>query len=101
MIFMEVKVENYGSGEKFDSEDKNMSFVTYKVSGLDSASLEFLKENLEGKIEIKDDLLYITIFYDNELFPFHSDEAKLKTDDFIAREEIEMTVFLSSFLEDM
>lgn len=97
---MEVKVENYGSAEKLGSEDKDMSFVTYKVSGLDSSSLEFLKENLEGEIKIKDDSLYITIFYDEEMAPFHTDEAKAKIEDFIAREEIEMTVFLSSFLED-
>lgn len=98
---MEVKVENYGSSEKLDSEDKDMSFITYKVSKLDIESLNYLKENLEGETKIKDDSLYITIFYDNEMFPFHTDEAKLKIDDFIAREEIEMTVFLSSFLEDM
>ena len=98
---MEVKVENYGSSEKIDSEDKNMSFVTYKVSGLDSSSLKFLKENLEGEIGIKDDSLYIKIFYDEEMAPFHSDEAKVKIDDFITREEIEMAVFLASFLEDM
>lgn len=97
---MEVKVENYGPAEKLDSEDKDMSFVTYKVSGLDSSSLEFLKENLEGEIKIKDDSLYITIFYDEKMAPFHSDEAKAKIEDFIVREEIEMTVFLSSFLED-
>ncbi|MBZ9571693.1 hypothetical protein KQY27_09055 [Methanobrevibacter sp. TMH8] len=97
---MKVKVKDYGSAEKLDSEDKEMSFVTYEVSGLDSDSLEFLKENLEGKIDISDDLLYITIFYDEEMSPFHTDEAKAKIDDFIAREEIEMTVFLSSFLED-
>ena len=97
---MEVKVENYGLAEKLDPEDKNMSFVTYKVSGLDSSSLIFLKENLEGKINIKNNSLDITIFYDEEMAPFHTDEAKAKIDDFIAREEIEMTVFLSSFLED-
>jgi len=96
---MEVKVENYGTAEKLDVDDKDMSFVNYKVSGLDSSSLEFLKENLEGETTIKDDILYIKIFYDENMSPFHSDEAKIKIDDFIAREEIEMTVFLSSFLE--
>jgi hypothetical protein len=34
------------------------------------------------------------------MFPFQSNEAKNKIEDFIAREEIEMNVFLSSFLED-
>ena len=98
---MEVKVDNYGLAEKIDSEDKDMSFVTYKVSEIDSSSLEFLKENLEGETTIKDGSLYIKIFYDEGMSPFHSDESKLKIDDFIAREEIEMAVFLSSFLEDM
>lgn len=97
---MKVKVENYGPVEKLDLEDRNMTFVTYKVSGLDSSSLKFLKENLEGETKIKDDFLFITIFYDEEMAPFHTDEAKAKLDDFIAREEIEMTVFLSSFLQD-
>jgi len=98
---MKVKVENYGPAEELDFEDKNMNFVTYKVSGLDSSSLKFLKENLEGEIKVRDDFLYITIFYDEKMAPFHSDEAKTKINDFIAREEIEMVVFLSSFLEDI
>lgn len=98
---MEVKVENYESSKKLDSEDKDMSFITYKVSKLDSESLNYLKENLKGETKIKGGLLYITIFYDDKMFPFHTEEAKLKIDDFIAREEIEMIIFLSSFLEDM
>ncbi|MCL2688168.1 MAG: hypothetical protein FWE58_06495 [Methanobrevibacter sp.] len=98
---MKVKVENYGSSDKIDVEDKNMGFVTYKVTELDSDSLKFLKGNLEGKIKVTDDALFITIFYDDEFFPFHTNEAKVKINDFIAREEIEMNVFLSSFLEDM
>jgi hypothetical protein len=36
-----------------------------------------------------------------EFFPFKSNESKIKEDDFISREEIEMNLFLSSFLEDM
>jgi len=97
---MKVKVENYGSADKIDAEDKDMNFVTYKVTELDSDSIEFLKDNLEGEVKVTDDALFVTIFYDEDLFPFSSDESKVKKDDFIAREEIEMTVFLSSFLED-
>lgn len=96
---MKVEVENYGSANDLD-DDRNMSFIKYKVSGLDTVSLKFLNENLEGKTEIKNDSLYITILYDDEMFPFQSNEAKIKIDDFIAREEIEMNAFLSSFLED-
>ena len=96
---MKIKVENYGSADKIDAEDKNNGFVTYKVTELDSDSLKFLKNNLEGKIKVKDGALFITIFYDEEFFPFHTDEYKVKIGDFIAKEEIEMSMFLSSFLE--
>jgi hypothetical protein len=41
------------------------------------------------------------MYFDERLYPFQSDVAKFRLDDFIAREEIEMNVFLSSFLEDM
>lgn len=96
---MEVKIDDFGKANEIT--DKDMSFVSYKVSNLDKKSLDYLKENLEGKIKIANDSLYITVFYDKSMFPFQSDEAKAKMDDFIDREEIEMTVFLSSFLDDM
>ena len=40
-------------------------------------------------------------YFDDELYPFGSDVAKIRIDDFIAREQIEMFAFLSGFLEDM
>ena len=39
--------------------------------------------------------------FPDKYYPFGSDVAKFRLEDFIAREEIEMMVFLSSFLEDM
>lgn len=39
--------------------------------------------------------------FKKEFFPFQSRESKIKVEDFISREEIEMAIFLSSFLEDM
>ena len=41
------------------------------------------------------------MYFDEKLYPFQSDVAQFRLDDFIVREEIEMFVFLSSFLEDM
>lgn len=41
------------------------------------------------------------MYFDNTLYPFQSDAAKIKIDDFIAREEIEMNIFLSSFLDEV
>ncbi|MDR2967040.1 MAG: hypothetical protein LBU74_03730 [Methanobacteriaceae archaeon] len=77
---MEVKVDDYGEVNDIE-DDRNMSFITYKVSNLDKKSLDYLKENLEGKIKIANDYLYITIFYEENMFPFQSNEAKMKMDD--------------------
>ena len=60
-----------------------------------------VNENLDDETVIFDDELMIKLYFSSELYPFQSDVAKLRLDDFIAREEIEMNIFLSSFLEDM
>ena len=89
---MDVKITDYGDDKKY---------VEYSVSGLSSNQIDFLNNNLNEKTEIEDDTLKITMYFDDDLYPFQSDVAKFRLDDFIAREEIEMNVFLSSFLEDM
>ena len=95
---MLVKVFDYGIKEFEDSEDLN--YVKYRVSGLDSDYQKKLMEKLEEETEIIADDLIITVLYQKEYFPFGSDEASVKIDDFIARDEIEMTVFLSGLLEE-
>ena len=82
------------------SENAEIPFVDYEVSGLSSEQMNFLDENLDDETSIMGDILRIKVFYE-DIFPFQSDIAKIKIDDFISREEIEMTMFISSFLEDM
>lgn len=89
---MDVKVVDY---------DNNEGYVDYEVTGLSKDQLEFLKDNLEEEFSIADDILKIRMYFDNELFPFNSEIAKFKLEDFIAREEIEMNVFLSGLLEEL
>lgn len=91
---MIVNISDYG-----DMGDKK--FIEYSVSGLSEMQLDYLKTNLNEDIVVRDDVLTLTMHFSDELYPFQSDVAKIRLDDFIAREEIEMTVFLSSFLEDM
>lgn len=91
---MKVDITNYGK-----IEDKN--FVEYSVWGLSESQKEFLNENLEEETKIESDVFLVKMYFDDMLYPFQSDVAKFRMDDFIAREEIEMNVFLSSFLEDM
>jgi len=90
---MIVKITDYGQGE--------VNFVDYLVSGLSREQLTFLNDNLEEKTSIEDDKLLITMNFEDDLYPFQSEVAKFRLDDFISREEIEMNVFLSSFLEDI
>lgn len=90
---MIVKITDYASGD--------VNFVEYSVSGLSEEQMIFLNDNLDEKTYISDNILLINVYFDENLYPFSSDVAKFRIDDFIAREEIEMNIFLSSFLEDM
>ena len=89
---MEVKISNY-------CDDDN--FVEYCAYGLSFDQMEFLNNNLDEETLIEEGVFKIKMYFDDELYPFASDVAQYRRDDFIAREEIEMNVFLSSFLEDM
>ena len=91
---MIVNIVDYG-----DTDDKK--FITYQVVGLLSEQLSYLDSNLNEQTSIHEGILKITMYFNHELYPFQSDIAKIRMDDFIAREEIEMNIFLSSFLEDM
>ena len=91
---MIVKISDYGK-----IGDKN--FIVYLVNDLTSNQMNFLNENLEEETEIDENTLKLKMYFEDRLYPFQSDVAQFRMDDFIAREEIEMNMFLSSFLEDM
>lgn len=91
---MIVEIVDYGV-------ESGKYFIEYSVSGLSLNQMEFLNYELSEKTEIFGDIFKIKMYFNEKLYPFQSDVAKIRIDDFIAREEIEMNVFLSSFLEDM
>jgi hypothetical protein len=91
---MIVKVSDYGGKDRGN-------FVEYRVSGLSLDQLIFLDEKLVEETKVEGDTLMLKMYFDDELYPFQSEAAKFRLDDFIVREEIEMNIFLSSFLEDM
>ncbi len=82
-------------------EKDGKKFIEYMVSGLSFGQLSYLNNHLDEEIAIDGDNLILTMYFDEKLYPFQSDVAKIRIDDFIAREEIEMNMFLSGFLEDM
>jgi len=92
---MNVKIKNYGI-----SPDCQKYYVKYQISEIDDETLHKLLKRLKDELEVKSGKLYITVYFDEEYFPFRSQEAKEKPTDFEAREEIEMTAYLSSILED-
>ncbi len=90
---MKVEIFDYGS-------DAKNYYVVYKVTGLDLDEEERLQGNVEGNVEIKNGELYITTLFEEKYYPFGSEAAQCRIEDFIAREEIEMTIYLTSVLED-
>ena len=91
---MIVKIVDYG-------DDDARKFIDYEVGGLAPNQMEFLNDNLEEETSIEGEVLKLRMYFADDIYPFQSDVAKYRLDDFIAREEIEMNIFLSSFLEDM
>ncbi len=91
---MDVRIVDYG-------ENADGGFISYNISGLSQNQLEFLNNNLDDETQITNDNLILNTKFIKEFFPFQSRESKIKVEDFISREEIEMAIFLSSFLEDM
>lgn len=91
---MIVKINDYGeSGDKY--------FIEYYATGLTSVQMDFLNNYLDDETAVSDDTFIIKMYFSSELYPFQSEVAKFRLDDFIAREEIEMNIFLSSVLDDM
>lgn len=90
---MFVRIIDYGQGE--------VNFVNYLVGDLSQEQRTFLDENLDEKTSIDGENLLITLTFSDEMYPFQSKAAQFRLDDFISREEIEMNVFLSGFMEDM
>ena len=88
-----VNISDYG-------DDGNSKFVEYTVSGLLDSQMNYLMEKLDEETSIVDGDLIIKMYFEDRLYPFQSDVAKIRLDDFIAREEIEMGMFISSFLDD-
>ena len=74
--------------------------MEYTVSGLLDSQMNYLMEKLDEETSIVDGDLIIKMYFEDRLYPFQSDVAKIRLDDFIAREEIEMGMFISSFLDD-
>ena len=92
---MDVKIVDYGV-----SMPTQRYYVTYRVTGLDPETRKKLEERVEEETTSEKEDLLIKIYFDEKYYPLGSQEAQYKLEDFIAREEIEMTAYLTGLLED-
>lgn len=92
---MKVKVVDYGV-----SDNPEKYYVTYEITDIDEESINKLKNRVEEELDFKSGDLYLTAYFNKEYYPFGSEESKYRSEDFIAREEIEMWTYLMSLLED-
>jgi hypothetical protein len=92
---MKVKIVDYGV-----SDNPKKYYVTYKITDIDEESINKLKNRVEEELNFKSGDLYLTVYFNEGYYPFGSEESKYRSEDFIAREEIEMWAYLVSLLED-
>ena len=92
---MKVKIVDYGV-----SDNPKKYYVTYKITDIDEESINKLKNRVEEELDFKSGDLYLTAYFNKQYYPFGSEESKYRSEDFIAREEIEMWAYLMSLLED-
>lgn len=95
MTELKVKIAEYGYSDEYERY-----YVTYHVTELDKNTLKKLKERLEDPTVVKHDDIYLTVYFEERFYPFKSEEAQRNPEDFLAREELEMTAYLLGLLED-
>lgn len=92
---MEVKIVDYGVSEEFEKY-----YITYQINGLRSDEIAQLQVKLEDPLVVKCDKLFLTTLFDEDYYPFRSADAQARMEDYIAREEIEMTAYIVDLLEE-
>lgn len=91
---LQVKVVEYGFSENYARY-----YVTYKVTDLNAETLSKLKDRLKDPVKIVCNDLYLTTYFEEEYYPFKSEDSQKNPEDFVAREEIEMLAYIIDLLE--
>jgi hypothetical protein len=95
MMQLKVKIIDYGFSDSLESY-----YVTYKVTGLTGEELNKLNGLLEDPVTIKENELYMNVYFEKDYYPFGTADSKSRLEDYLAREELEMTAYLSDILVD-
>ena len=91
---LKVKIIDYGF-----SEGQKRYYVTYKVSGLTGDDLNRLVELLKDPLTVKENELLMNVYFEEGYYPFGTEDSQKRMEDYLAREEIEMTAYILDLLE--
>lgn len=94
MLQLKVKIIDYGFSDSLKSY-----YVTYKVTGLTGEELNKLKGLLEDPVTVKETDLYMNVYFEEEYYPFGTADSESRLEDYLAREELEMTAYILDLLE--
>jgi hypothetical protein len=98
---LNVKIIDYGFSDSLKISGSLKSYyVTYRVTGLTKEDLNQLEGLLEDPVTVKDNELYLNVYFEKEYYPFGTEDSQTRLEDYLAREEIEMTAYLLDLLED-
>ncbi|MGC9516654.1 MAG: DUF5750 family protein [Methanomicrobiales archaeon] len=92
---MIVNIVDYGF-----LEDLDKYYVKYRISDIDAVTRDKIICDLEEELEEKNGEIELTMYFEEDYYPFKSEESHLRFDDYKAREEIEMLAYISSILEE-
>ncbi|NYB52913.1 MAG: hypothetical protein HVN35_10205 [Methanobacteriaceae archaeon] len=92
---LQVKIIDYGF-----SDSLNRYYVTYHVTGLEEGDLSKLVKQLEDPVVVKGNDIFMNVYFEGNYYPFASEDSKSRLEDYLTREEIEMTAYLLDLLED-
>lgn len=92
---LQVKITDYGF-----SDSLKRYYVTYHVTGLTSEFFGKLTQRLEDPVMVKGNDIYLNVYFEKEYYPLGTADSQNRLEDYLAREEIEMTAYLLELLEE-
>jgi hypothetical protein len=94
-VDLKVKIIDYGF-----SDSLKRYYVTYQVTGLEGDDLSKLIQRLPDPLTVQGDEIHLNTYFEEGYYPFGTEDSQNRLEDYIAREELEMTAYLLGLLED-
>lgn len=92
---LQVKIIDYGF-----SDSLKRYYVTYHITGLEDEDFNKLIQLLEDPVMVKGNEIFLNVYFEKDYYPFKTEDSENLLEDYLAREEIEMTAYLLGLLEE-